>query len=297
MSEKKKSNKGLVAIIILLLIGLAGMGYMYMEKDKTVEAKDVEIQAFLQDLEAKRAEISSMESRNDSLDEFIVNREAALLSLIDSVQDAQRMTSEELARYKNSYYRMDAQIKELEASVRAWEARYDSLDVANQQTKMELAGQIEMGQVLEAQNQNLSNEVAAGSVLKLTSIFAGAYKVSSSGEEDETSRTRRAERVKTCITIGANAIASKGNRDVVMRVMTPSGNVLVANRDSTADGSNMFNVNGNSLGFTARKDVWFEGEETNVCLSFDHEEWDEGTYTVEIYIDGKFANEARFILD
>ncbi|KAB2813980.1 coiled-coil domain-containing protein [Phaeocystidibacter luteus] len=296
-TEKKKSNKGLVALVIILLLVIAGMGYLLFDKEATIEDQSTELASIEADLKSSLESISMLESSNDSMDAYIVNREAYLEALLDSVQDAKNATDAQLARWKNNTYSLRRQVAELEGKVDSIEKAYEALSIENAETKVNLAQQIEDNDDLRQSNQELSDDVVAGSRLQLTAINAGAYKVSSGGEEDETDRARRAERVKGCITIGANAIAEKGEREVIMRVITPEKKVLTAAQDSTGQGSNQFSVNGNNLFFTAKKTVWYENENTNVCLTFDFEDFAEGTYMVEIYIDGALTQEARFVLD
>lgn len=294
-SEKKKGNKGLVAIIIILLLVIAGMGWMLFQNNETIDNKDSELAEISADLQASLDNLATMESDNDSMDAYIVNKEAQLTALLDSVQNAKDASDRSLARWKNAAYEYKAQITELQADVDSIKAAYQELSIENEQTKVNLAQEIQNNEELKGTVDDLNNTVAEGAQLQLTSIYAGAYKVYSSGEEDETSRARRAERIKTCITIGANPIAEKGEREVVMRVVSPNQKVIAAPQDST--GTNQFNVNGNNLLFSARQNVWFENEAKNVCLSMDYEDFDEGTYQVEIYIDGQMVQEARFVLD
>lgn len=295
MSEQKKSNKGLIAIIIILLLGVLGMGYMLWDKSSTIEAQDTDIAELQADIQDRISEVSRLESKNDSMDVYIVNTQAELEALLDSVKEANEVTANQLARWKNQAYRYRSQIDQLQSTVDSINAAYEALSIENEETKVNLAQEIQRGQELKSENENLSNEVAAGSKLQLTAINASAYKVLSSGEEDETGRARRAERAKACITIGANAIAEKGERMIYMRILNPSGNVIAGGGEGTDEG-NMFSVNGNNMYFTASKSVWYENEDTNVCLSYDSEDWDEGIYKVEIYIDG-VVTEARFVLD
>lgn len=294
--EKKKSNKGLIAIIIILLLGMAGMGYVLMDKSNTITDMDAERERILFDLEEAKSNIGSLESSNDSMDAYIVTREQRLQSMIDSVRDAKAVSDRTLQRWRNEAYSLRRQINDLEAQVDSINKAYVSLAVENEQNKMDLAQEVVKNEELSTENRELETEVAIGSQLQLTSIYAGAYKVYSSGEEDETSRARRAERVKTCITIGANPIAKKGERQFYMRVLTPGLKVLTAERDSTT-GSNTFMVQGNELFYSASKSVWFENEAANVCLTVDREEFEKGTYTVEIYTEGAKVGEGRFVLD
>lgn len=294
-SEKKKSNKGLLAVIVILLLVIAGMGWMMFQQDTTIDSKDTEITELEADLQRSIDDLATMESENDSLDAFIVNKEAQLMALLDSVQNAKDASDRSLARWKNAAYEYRAEISALQAQVDSVNAAYRRLAIENDSTKVNLAQEIQANSELKVEVKDLNNTVAEGAQLQLTSINAGAYKVSSSGEEHETNRARRAERIKTCITIGANPIAEKGEREVVMRVISPNNKIISGGTDST--GTNMFSVNGYNLVFSARSQVWYENQVKNVCLALDYEDFSEGTYQVEVYIDGQKVQEARFVLD
>lgn len=294
-SEKKSSNKGLIVIIVLLVLALGGLGYLYMEKGDELADKSTELERISFDLEEALRDVRSMESSNDSMDSYIAGRESRLMNMLDSVNNAKEVSDRQVQRWSNEAYSLRRQVRDLQATVDSVNKAYEVLSVEQAQTKMELATEIERNEDLSSQNRELATEVEVGSQLKLTSINAGAFKVYSSGEEDETERARRAERVKACFTIGANSIAEKGEREVVMRVLTPELRVLTADMDSA--GTNTFMVQGKELFFSARKSVWYENDAQNVCLSVDREDFEKGTYSVEVYIDGVKAQEARFVLD
>lgn len=294
-SQKKKSNKGLIAIIIILLLAIGGLGYMLMEKDKEVKDASAELELIQSNLEQSLADIRGLESNNDSMDAYIVEREARLLSMIDSVAKAKEVTDRQLSRWRNEAVSKRKEVDRLTAVVDSVNKAYGILQIENDSLNVNLDAERHRSEELTNQARELQNEVEVGSQLQLTSINAGAYKVYSSGEEDETERARRAERVKACFTIGANAIAEKGERQVYMRVLTPELKVVVNQSDSVA--TNKFMVQGNELFFTASKSVWYENTDQNVCLSYDKEDWVKGTYTVEIYIGDAKVQEARFVLD
>lgn len=294
-TQEKKSNKGLIAIIIILLLGMGGLGYMLMEKDTQVQDMDAQLALIKDNLEDALAEVQSMESTNDSMDTYIVAREARLQSMLDSVSSAKAVSDRQLSRWSNEAVSLRREVKRLEEVVDSINKSNALLRMENDSLQVDLEQERIRSEELTSQARELENEVAVGSQLQLTSINAGAYKVYSSGEEDETERARRAERVKACFTIGANAIAQKGERQVYMRVLTPDLKVLKGANDSTSTSS--FMVQGNEMFYTATKSVWYENAEQNVCLSYDREDWEEGTYTVEIYVGEAKVQEARFVLD
>lgn len=294
-TQEKKSNKGLIAIIIILLLGMGGLGYMLMEKDTQVQDMDAQLALIKDNLEDALAEVQSMESTNDSMDTYIVAREARLQSMLDSVSSAKAVSDRQLSRWSNEAVSLRREVKRLEEVVDSINKSNALLRMENDSLQVDLEQERIRSEELTSQARELENEVAVGSQLQLTSINAGAYKVYSSGEEDETERARRAERVKACFTIGANAIAQKGERQVYMRVLTPDLKVLKGSNDSTSTSS--FMVQGNEMFYTATKSVWYENAEQNVCLSYDREDWEEGTYTVEIYVGEAKVQEARFVLD
>lgn len=292
-SQKKKSNKGLIAIIILLLLGVGGLSYLLVQKDNEVKDVSSELALIKTSLEQSIKQVQGLNSTNDSMNTYIIEREARLQGMLDSVNNVAKVSEQHLRRWRSNAINAGLEVDRLSAVVDSMAKAYTILKLDHDSLAIDLEVEKIRTEELTSQTRELKNEVAVGSQLKLTSINAGAYKVYSSGTEDETQRARRAERVKACLTIGANSIAEKGLRNVYMRVLTPDLKIIAAQNVD----DNRFFVKGNEMVFTASKNVWYENEDVNVCLSYDKEEWVSGTYTVEIYIEDNKVQEARFVLD
>lgn len=297
MSEQNQNGtkKGLIALIVILLAAVATLGYLLSTKNTTVNSLEDEKSQLIFDLEEAKENLASLETSNDSMDIYIESERARLNNLIDSVSSINKASSAQLKSLRNQVYAYRKNIKKLEFQVDSIQKAYDRLSLDHAIVKDSLNVEMGKNEALTSENRDLQNEVAVGARLSISRIEAGAFKVRSSGEESETKRASRADRVKACFTLAQNNISKKGERTVYMRITTPDLKVMVVN-DST--GQKTFDLNGQPLLFSAQKAVWYENESVEVCMAMDKStEFSKGTYTVEIYTEGYIIGTAKFTLD
>ncbi|MDX5404830.1 MAG: hypothetical protein LPK46_05445 [Bacteroidota bacterium] len=293
--EKKNSNRGLVWVIGLLVIALAVIAYMMIDSKGQVTDLELEKENLLFDLKEMKANLEDKESTNDSLDAYIVAETRRLNNMIDSVSTLREDDLKDLNRYKRSVYSLKRDNKKLIAQVDSLNKANAALIAAKAEVELNLAQEMARTENLTQQNQMLSKDVEMGKILQITKMEAGAYRVRSSGSESETQRARRADRVKTCFTLGKNLITEKGEKPLYMRVTTPDGRVMVGSQE---EGEKTFDFNGQPLLYSSKMDVWYENEPMDVCMFIDKsEDFAEGEYTVQIYTEGYQIAEAKFILD
>jgi hypothetical protein len=133
---------------------------------------------------------------------------------------------------------------------------------------------------LTQENALLNSKVAAASMLKASGITTQGVKYKSNGKEIVTNKAVASAKIKTCFTILENTVASAGNKDVYLRLISPDGAVM-----STS--SETFMIGSQASLYTVKETFDYANKETNVCVY-----WEKGSalavgkYTVEIYCEG-----------
>jgi hypothetical protein len=141
-------------------------------------------------------------------------------------------------------------------------------------------------------NDRLSKDRAEGARLKLSGIEGMGMVVKKSGEEKESTAAGKVNRLKVCFTVGANALAKKGNHTVYFRVNTPENRVLAGSGDNT------FTVDGKEQLFSSKSELSFNGDATQACASMDVKSTlAKGAYTLELFSEGRKLGEAKVVLN
>src|SRR5690606_13175220 len=186
--EKKKSNKGLIIVLILLLLGsIAANVYQFFNtKEVIVEREKIADQ--VDTLVARKAELETevnkiteelnqFQGKNAELDsllaeanEKIETQKRQIAGLIDSKQDHQILQAryDELRKLKDEYLR---QIDQLLAENK--ELRYQNTELSVKVDK------------LNEKNNELASKVEIASALKIQNIKLTPYKVKANGKQVE----------------------------------------------------------------------------------------------------------------
>jgi hypothetical protein len=292
----KSTSKGgssrwiIIALILLALL----LGWFYMNKSKEANDLSAEKIELTQELTQLLAEYDAMETDNDSLRAVIQSERARLTAMIDSVinlrnEDVQKLDRfrGEVARLKKMNSRLVSQVDSLSAYSKQLATEKAIVDSAYAQEQVKNAD-------LSTTNEALKKDVEAGSKLQCATVDAMAISRSSSGSENDTQRARRADEIKICYTIAKNPISKKGTRTVYARVETPD-NTVVSIPDNLAN--NVFEINGEQLLYSAKKDVMFEGNRMDDCIYvIKTEKFTKGNYKVTLYTEGYQIGESTFSL-
>lgn len=140
---------------------------------------------------------------------------------------------------------------------------------------------------LSQQVENLTGQVAAGSVIKARGLHIEAYNSS----DKVTDRSSRTVRLLTSLSLVENDLAPKGPVRVFIRVKDPDGIILTnSNRSS-------FTFNGETMVASASRRVDYEGSEVDLSIYLnDIPEYRKGVYTVEAYTEQSFLGKSELML-
>ena len=288
-SREQNSRKVLVFVIISILLGVNGLLlWQFFDKkshleevSRTLETTSAERDALSAELQRVKAEYEKVNQENSSLqsqlstkDEEIKTKMAQIRRLLDSGDAAQlKVARAELDRLKFMNQNYLVQV--------------DSLNIANktlneQNLALNSTLTTEQNKVstLTEQNKMLSGKVAVASILKTTGVKTTGVKYKASGKEVETAKAGSVQKIKTCLTVLENNVASAGTKDVFVRVLSPDGAVMTTSSET-------FMVAGQASLYTLRESFEYDNKETNVCVYWDKgSNYTKGKYNIEIYCEG-----------
>ncbi|MCK5906519.1 MAG: hypothetical protein KAG37_02960 [Flavobacteriales bacterium] len=291
--EKDHKLKVLVWIFGILLI--SALGYIFYSYGINKDNEEYLIQQkeeIIGELAQMELQYEGVKLSNDSLNTEMLDQQDRISSMRDSL-DQMKAYPGLLRKYKRLVNRMKKEKRQLFLLA-------DSLDTVNQilvvqrdSAEMKLQEQTRMTERLANQNLDLAKAVEKGAVLDVFNLKSEGVKISSSGKISTTSRVRRTDKIRVCMTLGRNKLTKVGYKNIFVRIATPDDTLL----QSTID-DNSFVVDGEKMDFSAKTEIYYEQESLDVCVFVDGNQYEfqKGVYLVAVYADGSFIGETEMML-
>ena len=266
-----------IATICLCVVAVALLGvlaWIWIDRGKMIgdlkEEKDV-LTVQLQDL---RLDYQGLSSNNDSLNVRLDREREKVDQLIERVQQTEATNRAKIRQY-------ESELGTLRSIMRNYIGQIDSLNTLNislRQDAMVAREEARKSQreytELKSTADEYARKVEVGSVVKGRNF--GLVALTSAGKE--TDRSSRAEKIKCCLFLMENEIAKRGPRQVYIRVKAPDGVLMTSASES------VFTSAGETLIYSATREVDYQGSDVEVCVFFGQEGmFKKGVYTVDVY--------------
>jgi len=285
-TNRKDSNK--IYFLIIVIVALLGTNaYLYFKDRKSNER----IVTLTDDRTRMETEIDKIEAELDKAN----NSNIVLSKQMEEEQEIARQKINELrAQLKKGQLtqgqleKAQQDIKQLRYFVSKYTADIEDLKKKNaslieerdslQSTVSTVSAQ---ATELAKQNEELNSKVKAAAALKASNISVVPLKVKSSGRETDVSRANATEKLRITFSIADNAVASKGLHDIFIRIIDPSGNLIITGN------SGMFTTDSEELQYTYRTAVEFANDGKIYTIDWTNpDKFQKGTYNVVLYADG-----------
>lgn len=313
----KKRDGLYIVIIILLLLGAGYMGYVISENNKainlcsnekeTLENEMADLNNMMydqglaqgedvkQNLENMLTMYDKMGSDNAEMNDSITAQKEKIQSLIAELEQAKGDKS----RYASKVYKLEKETETLRSIMKDYIRTIDSLNTANGVLTENLNKSLQdLDQMTESRNtyqstaEELSDKVNKGSKLTAFGFLSEGIKEKGSGSYKETDKASRCTHIRSCFTLGENAIASAGNKTVYMRIIAPGGSVLSASNANT-----LKTEGGQSLLYSDKKTVNYQNKAVDLCIFYElGTEIEAGDYMAEIFCEGVRIGADSFVL-
>ena len=284
----------LIAAVAVLVIAIIGITYLLFTEKK---ANRELVQEFQLDKEDLENEYSSFVQRYDEL-KFKVSNDS-LAQLLDQEQLKTQRLLEELRTVKSSNATEIRRLKKELASLRkilvSYVSQIDSLDRINKRQQQVIADVTQKYNTasqqistLSKEKENLDKKVTLAAQLDVTNIRI----------EPRNKRGKVAKKVKDIVklaisfTVVKNIAAENGERTIYIRITKPDNDAL------TKSASNTFSYENRTLTYSIKKYIEYNGEEQNVNVFWDVEEFlYAGNYRLDIFEGGNLIGSQKFTLD
>ena len=284
----------LIAAVAVLVIAIIGITYLLFTEKK---ANRELVQEFQLDKEDLENEYSQFVQKYDEL-KFTVTNDSLALLLEQEQLKTQRLL-EELRTVKSSNATEIRRLKKELATLRKILVGYvnqiDSLDRINKRQQQVIADVTQKYNTasqqistLSKEKENLDKKVTLAAQLDVTNIRI----------EPRNKRGKVAKKVKDIVklaisfTVVKNITAENVELTIYIRITKPDNDAL------TKSASNTFSYENRTLTYSIKKYIEYNGEEQNVNVFWDVEEFlYAGNYRLDIFEGGNLIGSQKFTLD
>ena len=285
-------------VSILLAAALAAVAFLFFRQKTELEQTTTELETVTAEMEFQKQEsLEEFEDLARQYENFYINTDNdSLLKLFDEEKQKVQQLLQELKTVKSTNARRIAELKKELTTVRgvlqSYVVKVDSLNrvngqllVENEQVRKQYEEASENARIWEEKSIELDEKITLASMLEVGQINIQA--LNSKGKQ--TSRLKRIERLEICFDLRRNITAERGMKQVFVRVTDPSGNLLESPR------AEKFPFEGQNLGYTCKKEVEYNGENTPVCVYYSlTTPIVEGIYTITVFAEGNIIGERNF---
>jgi uncharacterized protein YoxC len=292
----KKTNVFMYVSIVLFIVCIILTWQVISlknQKDVVTTEKDslsAEKQQLIAQLEGLKKEYDQLSTDNKQLTEMFNAEKERVEQLLKKVKNSEGSVS----KYKKQVASMESRLKEYEQQIEELKQQNKELTEENFHIKTVLDSTSTENKTLTAEKSELEETVAKGTVLHSYDINADGIILKAKGKEVPTKKVKRVEKIRVCFTIGENAIAAAGTKDIYMRIADPNGTIL-----SQSEGDEYsFEAEGQKLQYSSKEQITYNNKATDLCLYWTKlKDFVPGTYTVDIFAEGKAIGTSTFILE
>lgn len=290
-SENKKKSKQpywLYAILGVLAIALIVLLVRNSSMKSDLETLEAEKEMQRADFQA---EVDSLLKVHNELKESYGELSLELAEK-DSIIQADAVEIKKLLDSQWDYYRIKKKVESLQLISQKYVRQMDSLYTVNRELvaeneriREEYLAERRENTNLNRQKEELTSMVNQAATMKLFNYTAQAVRFRGGSKESVTDRADRAERIRIDFIVAANDLIQSGSKVFYVRIADPTKAIICK---GTGD-EYAFQSNGETLQFTEKIRVNYEGKETPVRAYYAKpadREFRPGTYFIDIYEQG-----------
>ncbi len=226
---------------------------------------------------------------NTALSDDLIAEREKIINLMDELKKS-KGDAASMRKYRDQYNQLQATMKKLMAENEELKKANETLTVQRDSTIVVLGEQKKFNDTLVVHNKNLAETVEKGSKLVVMNLRTQAIKQRSSGKQIETERASRADKLKVCFAIAANAIAKSGEKLYYVQIIDSKNNVLGDKKTETFGDM--------SLTYSFTTTVTYDNKAVDVCEFLDGKGKDfaKGNYFVNIFDKSELVSKTSFSL-
>ena len=288
--NRKKTNQPLWLYALLGLLAIALVFFIVRNSSLRTDKEALEAEKEMQRLDFQAEVDSLMKVHNDLKESY--GELSQELAEKDSIIQADAVEIKKLLDSQWDYNRIKKKMTQLQEISQRYVRQMDSLYTVNRELvaeneriREEYQNERRQNTNLTRQKEELTNKVNQAATMRISNYSAQAVRFKGSGKESVTDRASRAERIRIDFTVAANELIKPGTKWFYVRIADPKRAII-----SKGSGDEYsFKANGETLQFTEKVRVNYDGKETAVRAYYtkpDAYELMPGTYFIDVYEEG-----------
>ncbi len=318
MSEQeetqKKMSTGVIAVIIILLIGLITLGYLWNKERSALKSCEVANQGLQDDMNGMsnmmsgysenmtndlKVDFQNMLATYDKLKAKDVKQEDSInvqkekiQNLLDELNSSKKISARQL-------YTMRKENETLRGIMKGYVKQIDSLNTLNLRLNTDLETRTsELNETASERDQykteaeSAAEKVKRGSKLQAYGFNSTGLRMKLNNTTDETNRAKSTTMIKSSFTIGENTIATPGRKMVYMQIINPDGKTLQTTSNNTMQ------TDAGATAYSDKKEIDYNNQSIDVAIFYNQsgKDFAKGTYKVKIFVDGQMIGTDSFTL-
>ena len=290
--NKTKRNFFIFSFFLVITFSL-----LYLKKTQEIE----------QEMKLKVQYIEQKNMLRDELDDIIEEHDELLneySDLNDQLNDKDSIIQKQISEIRN-LIRTKSDLKEARKKIeilknisKKYLSNIDSLLVRNEKLINEKDSVINVNKninwknyKLNQENQQLSEAVSKGSVLKIENITVETIRIKKTGKEVKTKYARKTQKIRVCFTVGSNPISKSEIKKIYLQILNPRQEILVGqNKIQTS-------IQSDSIICTSESEIDYKNVEIAHCIDWERKDvLLEGEYSVGLVCEGNRSYEYKFKL-
>jgi hypothetical protein len=285
MEEQSSTNqKYKITLAILGILILVLLFWLFIQRSqlmKMVKAKEIEKTGIQRELDSLMVEHNNIKLSFGALSDS--------LSAKDSIIQQNAIEIRKLLDTEYEYTLIRKKFAMLQKVAQGYVHQMDSLYTVNRELTAEndrirqvVKTEQNRNQTLMKDKEELREKMNEAAFIKAYNVTATPYRLKSGGaKEIITDKASRTDRIRICFTIGENPLVAAGKKNIYIRLMRPDNVVVIKSKYDT------FVFNGQTIPFSLREDINYEGKAKNVCVDWTKKDKDspamKGRYTVTVF--------------
>ena len=288
LDQQPSRNSNKVYFLVAVILALLGTNAYLFFKEKKSNERIVTISD----------EKSRMQTEIDKIEAELDNSNSTNIKLSEEMQKEQELARAKITELRGALKKgtlnqgqlakAQEDIKQLRYFVTKYTADISELTKQNQALTSErntLLTTVDSVSTkasdLEKANEELNIKVKAAASLKTGNISVIPLRVRSNGKETDVTKASTTKKLRVNFSIVNNSIAERGLHEIYIRIIDPSGNLLVA------DNGSMFLADDEELQYTYKTAIEFADDGKVYSVDWTNPAaFLKGNYTVILYADG-----------
>jgi len=291
------ARKYKISLTILALVLLVLLFWLFIQRSQLLKL-----------VREKEAQKTELQHNLDSLMTEHNNIKLSYGALSDSLKAKDSLIQENALEIKKllatqyDYTIIRKKFERLQKVAQGYVHQMDSLYTVNRELTAENDRIRQVVKTEQNRNQNLMKDkeelkekMNQAAYILAYNVSATPFKLKSGGtKEQATDKASRTDRIRICFTIGENPLVTSGKKIIYIRLVRPDNVVVIKSKYDT------FVFNGQTLPFSLRDDIDYQGKAMRVCVDWTKKDTDKpamkGKYIITVFADDKEIGTGSFDL-